>query len=177
MTLVARSTRDLAAMGPALREAVREVEPRMPVVSVERAEERVRAALAGPRVATLVLAGFGAVAALLAALGIFGVVGWTVRGRIREIGTRVALGAARRDVMALVLGQVGRLWVLGAALGVAGGAAAGATLDRIVPGGAAVEPWVLALTAAAMGVLALLAALVPVVRALAVDAAEALRGG
>src|SRR5215813_10340325 len=103
----------------ALPISVRALDPRQPVHSVVTMEELRSRSLDVDRLATLLLGGLAAVAVVLAAAGVFGVLAHAVARRTREIGTRMALGADRADVLRLVLGDSLRLAVVGATFGLA----------------------------------------------------------
>lgn len=163
------------ALAPALRATVEELEPRIPVTDVVTLETRVRESLAGPRVGLLLLVSFGVVAALLAAVGIYGVLAFTTARRTGEIGTRIALGAAPRTVLAGVVGQAMRLWLVGVVMGLVGAAAGADLLGRYLSG---VDPGEVTAYVAAvivLGLVALVAASLPARRATRIDPVEALR--
>ncbi len=138
-------------------------------------ETRVRDSLTGPRIGLLLLVAFGAAAALLAAVGIYGVLAYTTACRTGEIGTRIALGAAPRTVLVAVVGRAMRLWLVGVVLGLAGAVAAADLLGRYV---VAVDPGEVTAYVGAvlvLGLVALLAASLPARRATRIDPVEALR--
>ena len=175
MTLVLKTDGDPAALTPSVRDAIRTLDARVPVTEVSTLETRVRESLSGPRIGLLLLVAFGAAAALLAAVGIYGVLAYTVARRTGEMGTRMALGAAPSAVLATVVRQAMRLWLIGTVVGVAASYVAADVLQRYVAG---VELG--SLTAyvgafSALGLIALLAATIPAWRATAVDPVEALR--
>ena len=124
----------------------------------------------------LLLVAFAGSAALLATVGIYGVLAYTVARRTREIGTRMALGAAPSTVLGSVVRQAMRLWLIGSVVGVAGSLAAADVLERY-SGGVELESLTTYVGAfSALGLIALLAATIPARRATGVDPAEALRG-
>ena len=106
-------------MTGAIRAAIRAVDPDLPIASVATLETIVDDAMAQPRFSMLLVGGFGALALLLACVGLYGAVAYSVTSRAQEIGIRLALGAPRRRVFALVLGQCVRITSLGIAIGVA----------------------------------------------------------
>jgi predicted permease len=117
--LVVRSSTDPAALLPAIRDIVRRVDPQQPISNIRMMEEIVAEKTASRAVQARVLGSLAAVALLLAGVGIHGLLSYTVSNRARELGVRMALGARRRDILGIVLGQGIRLAAAGVALGVA----------------------------------------------------------
>ncbi|HUF75457.1 MAG TPA: ABC transporter permease [Longimicrobiales bacterium] len=175
MTLVLRAERDPTALAPALRAAIREADPRIPITELTTLEERIRASLTAPRVGVLLLGVFGVVAMLLAAVGVYGVLAYSVARRTGEIGTRMALGASPGLVRGIVVGQAMRLWAVGALIGSGGAVAVAGLLARYVHGVEPADPIPYLLALVGLGGVALLAALIPATRATGVDPARALR--
>jgi putative ABC transport system permease protein len=160
---------------PALRSAVASVDPTVPIYNVMTLDDRIGGAVARPRFnAVLVASGAGA-ALLLAALGVYGVLSYSVSVRRREMGIRLALGADRRRVLQLVLGEGLRLAALGAVLGLAVAVGVSRLLRGFVVDAAAVDPVLLGLVAMLMMSVAAAAAFFPAARASAVDPVVALR--
>ncbi len=126
-------------------------------------------------VGAVMLAGVGGLALLLATVGIYGIMAYTVSRRTREIGVRVALGATRRDVLRLVLGRAVRLAGLGLALGLAAALGVGRLIGTMLYGVSGSDPLTFAATGALLGTVALLASWVPARRAAKVDPLLALR--
>lgn len=175
MVLVARTSGDAAGLAPAMRAVVREVDPRIPVTGLSTLDSRVRDSLAAPEAGLLLLGIFGLVATLLAAVGIYGVLSHAISRRAPEIGTRMALGATRRSVLASVVGRAVRLWVAGALVGSVGALSAAGALDRLVPGVRTADPAPWALALLGLGGVAVIAAALPAIRATGVDPARVLR--
>lgn len=161
---------------PAIRRELQAIDPTLPLFNVLTLEERAAAALARPRFATMLLAIFAATALVLAAVGLYGVMAFSVTQRTREIGLRMALGAEGRVVLAGVLRHGLGL----AAIGVATGAVAALALRRVLVAflyqTSGIEPLTLAAVCLVMLGAAAVAALVPARRATRVDPMEALRG-
>ena len=174
-TLTVRGEGDLEALRAAVPGVVRRVDPEMPVSHIRTAEALLAGAVARPRVRAVLLGLFAGLAAVLAAVGIAGVVSWSVAGRTREIGIRVALGARPRDVMRLVVGQGMAAVAVGLVLGVAGALALTRVLEGLLYEVSATDPLTFAGGVAVLTLTALGACYLPTRRALRVDPAEALR--
>lgn len=129
LTLVVRSPLPLPMLIPALRDAVSATAPDQPVYNIRTMEEVESESMASRRLPILLLGSFAALALLLASVGIYGVVSYSVTQRVREIGIRVALGADRRRVFRMIVGQGMRM----AAAGLAVGTAAALALTRMLP--------------------------------------------
>lgn len=181
MSLVARTAGDPAAMVPTVARAVHAVEPDLPLEGasfynrVYDLPTSLRQSLAYRRFITGLLGAFALPALLLAALGIYGVVAYLVAQRGREIGIRMALGAQRRDVLALVLKDGARLAAMGVLLGAAGGIATTRWLTSELYETSATDPLTFVLAAVVLAGIALVATLVPARRATAIDPARTLQ--
>jgi putative ABC transport system permease protein len=151
------------------------LDPSVPAQRVGTMAQALAESVAVPRFRSLLLGGFAATALLLAAIGIYGVIAYSVAQRTKEIGVRVALGSTSLGVVRLVLGQGGRLAVVGIALGLAGAAGLTRFLARMLFG---IEPFdVVTFAGAALviGAVAIMACAVPAFRAARVDPVTALR--
>lgn len=115
--LVVRSSAEPAALVPAIRDIVRRVDPEQPISNVQTMEEIVAEKTASRSVLVRLLGTLAALALLLAGLGIHGLLSYTVSNRARELGVRMALGASRRDILGMVLGEGMRLAATGVVLG------------------------------------------------------------
>jgi putative ABC transport system permease protein len=146
-----------------------------PMAGVATMEQLVSDSYSRSRFTMIVLAIFAAVALLLAAVGIYGVIAFTVAQRTNEIGIRVAMGAQRGDVLRLVLGQGGRLIFLGVALGVVAGLLITRLMSGLLFGISATDPSTFAGVALLLAAVALLACYMPARRATHVDPLIALR--
>jgi predicted lysophospholipase L1 biosynthesis ABC-type transport system permease subunit len=175
MTLVIRGEGDLATIASALRSAVAAVDPSVPVKAVRPLEELVSNSAARARFTMLLLATFAIVALTLGAVGVYGVVAYTVARRTREIGVRMALGASARDVLAMVLREGGTLTGVGVALGVAGALASSRVLAGFLYGVTPTDAAVFVSVPAVLAIVALGACVVPALRAARVDPVTALR--
>ena len=163
------------ALVPALRAAVASVDAAVPIYDVLSLDDRVGAALARPRFNAALAGAFAAAALLLAAIGVYGVLSYSVSARMREIGVRVALGADARGVIALVVGEGLRLAVGGAAIGLVAALGLTRLLQGLLAGVAPTEPRILAAGAGVMIAVAAAAAWFPARRASAVDPIVVLR--
>jgi putative ABC transport system permease protein len=170
-----RSTADVATLSGAIRENVRAVDPAMPVYELQTMEEAVSESVAQPRFYTTLLTAFGGLALLLAALGIYGVISYSVAQRTRELGIRIALGATHDRVLRLVLGQGVGLSVLGVAIGIAGALWLVHLLATLLYGVQATDKLTFASVAALLVGIASLASYLPARRAARVDPVIAMR--
>ena len=176
MRLVVRSPRDTAEVVAAVRREVRAVDPAAPIFQVRTMAEVRAESLREERLLLGLLWAFTAVALLLAALGTYGVVAFSVQQRTREFGIRVALGAQAGDVRGLVLRQAAALTALGAGIGLLGAWLASGLVARLLFG---VQPFDVpsyAIATAALALVAILAAALPARRAARLDPVLALAG-
>jgi putative ABC transport system permease protein len=175
MSLVARTTGDPEALGTALTRAIRDVDPEQPVFGVMSMERVIENASAERRVSLLLLLLFGAIALLLSALGIYGVMAYTTNQRRHEIGIRLALGAGGSDVLRLVVGQGMRLVLIGLVAGLIGAWLLSRVLASQLFGITAQDPVTYVTVALLLGSVALLATWLPARRAARVDPMISLR--
>ena len=117
MSFLVRSRLEPGQLAAAIRDRVHAVDPTMPIYNIQTMEQAVAESVAQPRFYTMLLSGFAALALLLAALGIYGVVSYSVSQRTRELGIRIALGATHDRVVRLVIGQGMGLTIVGVAIG------------------------------------------------------------
>ena len=169
------TARQAAALAPALRSVVREVDPALAVSGVETLASTFGRSVADLRFVAALVGLFAALALLLALIGVHGVLAYTVAQRRREMGIRMALGAARRDVLALVLGDGLRYAVAGLAFGLLLALLAGRWLDRLLFAVEPSDPATLATVAGAVLATALLASLIPALAATRTDPVRTLQ--
>ena len=159
----------------AVRAAVSVADPNLEAMRVQTMRELVTHSVARPRFYTLLLSGFAAVALVLAAVGLYGVLAYSVTQRTHEIGIRIALGAQRRDVFTLVVGQGMLLTLIGAAIGLAASFALTRLMSNLLFGVSATDSMTFVIVALLLAGVALLACYVPARRAIKVDPMLALR--
>jgi predicted permease len=175
MTLVVRTDGDPAAVAPGIRAAVRQLDANLPVFNVRAMDELYGKALARPRFATLSLGLFAAVALVLAALGIYGVISHATQQREREFGIRLALGATRGDVIRLVMRQGVRLTALAILFGVAGALLLNRSLQGLVFQVSTSDPLTFGSVIVILAAIALTACWLPAWRASSIPPVEAIR--
>jgi len=163
------------ALLPSLRTAVASVDPTIPIYNVLSLDDRISEAVARPRFNAGFVTSFAIVALLLAALGVYGVLSYSVSSRMREMGIRVALGANRQRLITLVLSEGLRLAITGAVVGIIGAFSVSRSLQSFIVGASAIDPSVLAAVSALMIGVAGAAALIPAARASTVDPVVTLR--
>ncbi len=175
--VVRSSTSDPAALASTLRDAVAKVDPGVPIKRIRPYDEYLALALARPRFNALLLSLFAGVALLLTAIGIYGVMAYSVAQRRQEIGIRMALGAQRGDVLRLVVGGGMKLTALGLVIGVTAVFGLTRLLGGLLYGVGSFDALTLCAVAAILAAIALLACWVPARRASGVSPLTALREG
>ena len=175
MTIVVRGDADPQALIPMIRIEVKRMDSELPLYNVRTLEDYVAGSVAQRRFTALLLGIFAAVAMLLAAVGMYGVISYGVAQRTHEIGVRIALGAESADVLRLVVGQGLRLTLLGVALGCLGALGASRFLSGLLFGVAGDDPVTFGAVATMFLAVALVACYVPARRAMRVDPLVALR--
>ena len=174
LTVFIRTTGDPLAVLPAVKTALRAVEPRVVVPASRTLADVASASIAVTRLAMRLLAGFAIVALLLAAIGIYGVMAYSVRRRTREIGTRVALGAARGDIIRLIMREGGVITGAGVLIGLLAGLVAARSLSAVLYAVPPADPVSLAVAAGVLAITGMAACYVPARRAARIDPARTL---
>jgi len=175
LSLLVRTRGDAAGLIPALKNAIWSVDKDQPIVRVASMEQLLTASAAERRFVLILFEEFGLVALMLAATGIYGVLSGTVEERTREIGVRSALGASRRSILTMVIRQGMTLTALGILLGLAGAMAAGQAISAMLFGVLPLDPAAYLGVIAMLGIVSVLACLVPSWRAAMIDPMVALR--
>jgi putative ABC transport system permease protein len=175
MALAIRTSADPAAMTSAVREALRTLDPSLPVFNVHTMRDFLYGSLAQLRFRTFLIGIFAGLALVLASLGLYGVVAYSVSQRTAELGIRVALGAQPGSILKLVVFHTAGLAAIGLAIGVAVTLAGSRIISRFLFGISATDPVTLGTASLVILLVALTASLVPALRAAKVDPATALR--
>jgi len=175
MTMAVRSSTPPEDIVAAVRKELAALEPSVAMYDVRTLEEVVARSMSRQRFTTWLVSVFAIVALALAAVGVYGVVAFSVSRRTREIGVRVALGATRRQIVALVLREAGGLVGAGLLVGLAAAAFGGRAIRTLLFQTAPADPLTYVVVIALLGGTALLAAVIPARRALSVQPTEALR--
>jgi putative ABC transport system permease protein len=175
MTVAVRTAGEPAAYANQMRRAVQTIDPDQPIANVRTMDELISRSVGQRRLSMLLLSLFSGIALVLASVGIYGLMSYSVAQRSRELGVRIALGAARADVLRLVLRQGMSLAVTGIAVGVVAAFALTRLIDSQLYGVRATDPATFVGVAALLGLTALVANLVPALRATRVDPAVVLR--
>ena len=175
MTVVINTAGDPAEMAPTVRREIASIDPDQPVADVRTMTQVMADTVARQRFNTLLLGIFAGLATLLAAVGIFGVMNYSVQLRTREIGLRMALGAQPGRVLMLVLRQGLRLTLIGIGVGLAGALALSRVMSGLLYGVGATDPLTFAAIVVMLGVVALIACYIPARRATRVDPLIALK--
>ena len=175
MGALVRSDASAGAITNAVRDAVRSLDPELPVDSADTIESILERTTGQPRFRAVLIAVFAAVALILAGVGLYGLISYTVAQRIPEIGVRLAVGATPAQVGRLVLRQGVTLAAAGIVIGMLGSIAATRLLEGLLFSVSATDPIVYSALAAALLAIAALACYVPARRAMKVDATRALR--
>jgi predicted permease len=164
-----------AALFPQLRSLLKQIDPALPLEDLKTMPQQVRENIFLDRMISILSASFAVLATLLAAVGLYGVLAYSVTQRTREIGVRMALGADARRVRAMVLRQVSVMMVVGGVIGLAGALGLGRLASSLLYGLKGDDPLVFAISVLALMTVALGAAYIPARRASEVDPVRALR--
>jgi predicted permease len=175
MNVVMRTSLPLSSLSSQVQQAVASMDPTLPVINLQTMDDVFSESTARPRFLAQLLGGFALLALVLAAVGVFGLVSFTVAQRTREIGIRVALGAAPRQVLLPVVREGIVLALAGITIGLAGAFLAARALSAFLFGVGATDPVTFSAVALLMLIVASLASYIPSRRALKVDPVVALR--
>jgi len=175
MDIVVRTDGSPEALVPALGDKVRELDPQVPLANIRTMQDWVAESAAQPRLNAGLLSLFAGLALLIAAIGIYAVLAYSVTQRTHEIGLRIALGAQPGSVLRWVVREGMKVGLLGIAIGLVGALALGRALASLVYGVPVRDPATFALVAVALAAISLAACLIPAWRAAKVDPMEALR--
>jgi predicted permease len=159
----------------AIPPVIKKLDPNLPIQDLKTLDQQVKDNVFVDRMISTLAAMFAGLATLLAAVGLYGVLAYTVAQRTREIGLRMALGAGAQNVRGMVLRQVAKMLVIGGIIGVVAALLLGKAAQSLLFGLQGNDPWVVASVAVALAVIALTAGYLPALRASRVDPMEALR--
>lgn len=173
--LTVRTDGDAANLLPGVRRAVGRVDSRVPLFSVTTMRERLGESVLERRIAMAALGGFAAVALLLAAIGLYGILAYSVVQRTREIGIRLALGSSEGKIRRSVLGRGMVLGAVGVGVGLVGWMIVSRAMEALLFGVAPIDPLTLAVTAGVLLAITAAASYLPARRATRVDPVVALR--
>ena len=175
MDVVVRTDSSPESLLPAIRQKVHELDAELALANVRTMEEWLSNSAAQPRLNTVLLSVFAFVALLIASIGIYGVLAYSVSQRTREIGVRMALGASPRGVLRLIVSQGMQVALIGTGTGLLGGLALGQALSSLVFGVPVRDPATFLIVAVTLSGVALAACAIPARRAMRVDPIVALR--
>jgi len=175
MSLVVRTDAEPTGLLASVREQLHSLDPDLPIFNVKTMEEVVQGSVAQPRFRTLLLGVFAALALVLAAVGLYGVISYSVSQRTNELGVRSAMGASPVDLLKLVVGQAAWLAAIGIGIGVVLGLMVARGLSKFLFGVTVLDPVTILGTAAVILLVTLIASYVPALRATRIDPVTALR--
>ncbi|MDX1646781.1 MAG: ABC transporter permease [Longimicrobiales bacterium] len=175
MRMAVRTSVEPESAVPALRSAVSDFDPDIPLYAVSTMEDIVSSSFAGPRITTTLLGIFAVVALILAGVGVYGVISYAVAGRTREIGVRVALGAERREITRLVLGEGARPVLVGVGLGLVLAWLSTRLVEAMLYGVEPTDPVTFVTLPLLLLLVGIAASLAPALRATRIAPTEALR--
>ena len=175
MTLVLRTQAEPNSMVGAVRSEVQKLDPDLAVFNVKTMQDLLGGSLAQPRFRTLLLGVFAAMALILAATGLYGVIAYAVTQRTNELGVRMALGAQKSDVLKMVVGEGAQLAAIGIGIGLVVAFPLMRIISRLLFGVNAADPLTFAATSSVILLVALAASYLPALKAIKVDPLVALR--
>jgi putative ABC transport system permease protein len=175
MQVVVATTQPATSIATAVRQQITQIDPALPIAKVSTIEERLSVSLAQPRFNMTLLAGLALCAALLAALGVYGVVTYAVARRTTEIGIRMALGADSGGTFRMVVIGAAKVVLIGVALGLTGAALLGQSIESLLFGVPPLDGQTYVIAGVVTVAIGLLAAMLPALRATRIDPVSALR--
>jgi putative ABC transport system permease protein len=175
MTLVVRSSGDAASLAEPLRRQIQSIDPGVTLAQIGTMEQAMASSVSQPRFDTMLLALFAAIALLLAAVGIYGLIAYTVAQRTHEIGVRMALGAAQADVVRMILQQGALLAAIGIAVGLTGAFVLTRLLKSMLFGIGVTDALTFAAAPVGLLLVVLFATAIPALRATRISPVQALR--
>ena len=175
MDVVVRTDGSPESLLPSIRQRIHDLDAGLALANVNTMDQWLSNSAAQPRLNTVLLTSFAAVALVIAAIGIYGVLAYSVNQRTREIGLRMALGATQRSVLQLIVGQGMKVVLIGIGIGLLGGLALGRAVSSLVFGVPVRDPATFSLVAVVLTAVALAACIIPARRAARVDPMVALR--
>jgi putative ABC transport system permease protein len=175
MQIVVRTAGDPLAAAATVRREIARLDPDQPISDVRTMDERIGRSLESRRFSTILLALFSALALALAAIGIYGIIAYAVTQRTHEIGVRLALGAQRRDVLRMIVGQGMAMTAAGTAVGMVSALLAARLMSSLLFGVSAADPVTFTAIPILLAAVAFVACYVPARRATRVDPLVALR--
>ena len=175
MNFYVRTEGDPVSVVRAIPAVVRRVDPMLPVGNLRTMPEEIRRNTFEDRMISTLSSAFALLATLLAAVGLYGVLAYSVAQRTREIGVRMALGANAPQVRSLVVRQVARMLLIGGAIGLAGAVALGTVARSMLYQMSGADPFIMVASVVTLSLVALSAGYVPALRASRVDPMQALR--
>jgi predicted permease len=175
LQLAVRTASPPASLASAVTQAIHNVDRDQAIMDVMTMDEFIANSLSQRRFSMLLLAAFAVLALVLAAVGIYSVLAFAVRRRVREIGIRMALGAEIKDILRLIVSEGMKPALLGVAIGVAGALALGRVLASLIYGVSATDPLTFTAVAALLATVALIASVIPALRATRIEPTRALR--
>lgn len=175
MTFVARIQQDPMSLANSVTRIIRSMDPEVPVTDVRTLEDIVGSTIARPRAISVLVAVFALIALALAAVGVYGVMAYSVSQRTQEIGVRMALGASTESVFRLVLGQALRLVATGVVAGLIAAGLLTRLLETLLYEIEPLDPWIFGVTALVLLLVATFASYVPARRGMHIAPVDALR--
>ena len=173
--ITVRSDGDPTLLVPSIRDVLKQIDPNIPMAQIRTMEEIVSSSVAQPRLEAILLGAFGALALILASIGVYGVMAYSVSQRTSEIGIRMALGASRSSVLRMVLSQGIRMTAIGLAIGCVAAIGLTRLMSGLLFGVSPTDPLTFAAVLVVLAAIAMLACYLPARRATKVDPMRALR--